>query len=494
MHQSNHCATLHRGARTSVLFAMIALIAAQAAWSWSAHSILTRAALSGEPSLQSTVQTEELLDFVTAERVGLAQLLGDIEARASRELPAYAPFPQALAFAPNAQGAALRESFLRALRVNPSVPLRLYRQPARGEAPSGRPVLGLSDYSLVAADLAGGPMESLQAGESVSAIDVLATASDEPDYGLDIGLYTNNSGPLGAAYGFGEQPFGNPALSYGSQAPFHMAFQHEDPVLALAAPFSRKSQAGYRELQYTSLSRYAFAHGHPYWGWRFAGLALHYVQDLAQPYHARMIPGQGTLGTIMLNIFGSEADRNGALMLLSNRHLVLETYAYEALKDATGPSRATFETALAGTGAGAAPRPAPAYRRMWLYDVVAMGGYAAASGLDTVVAHAFPARYVDDPTFDYGLAREQGSDPWDPYAGVTNAESKAALDGALAQRYRSLGAEIRSYVAYVTNPAMALHARQTAPDLRGALYLGALVVLLGGIVALVIFVRQRRSA
>jgi hypothetical protein len=474
--------------------AAIALAAVPTAWSWSAHSMLTRAALGDGPAMQATVQTEELLDFVTSERAGLAQLLGDIESRASKELPAYAPFPQTLAFDPAAQGLALRESFLRALRVNPAVPLGLYRQPATGEQPSGRPVLNLSDYSLVAADLAGGPIESLRPGESITALDVLATASDEPDYGLDIGLYTNNAGPLGALYGFGEQPFGNPALSYGSQAPFHMAFQHEDPVIALAAPFSRRSQAAYRELQYTSLARYAFAHGHAYWGWRFAGLALHYVQDLAQPYHARMIPGQGTLSTILLNIFGSEADRNGALMLLSNRHLVLEVYAYEALKDTQGASRTLFEAALAGQSGGGTRYQAPTYRRMWLYDVVAMGGYAAAAKLDTIVSHAFPARYVDDPAFDYGLAREQGSDPWDPYPGVVNAESKTRLDTALAMRYRVLGGEIRSYIAYVGDPAAVLHARKTSVDMRGLMYLAALLVFLGGIVTLIIFVRPKRTA
>lgn len=188
-----------------------------------------------------------------------------------------------------------------------------------------------------------------------------------------------------------------------------------------------------------------------------------------------------------------QTDRNGALMLLSNRHLVLENYAYEALKDATGPSRVTFETALAGTGGGAAPRPAPSYRRMWLYGVAAMGGYAAASELDTIVAHAFPARYVGDPTFDYGLAREQGSDPWDPYTGLL-AESRARLDGALAKRYQALGGEIRSYVAYVTDPVAILHARKPSVDLRAPMYLASLVVLLDGIVALVIFMRPKRSA
>jgi hypothetical protein len=475
---------------------MVLLIAAMAqpVWSWNAHSLLTRAALATVPGLTATVRTEELTQFLEAEADKLARVLAEIEARASDEFAAYAERPAALAFNPAARGDALRESFLRAIRVNPRVPLGLYRQPAPGETPGGRATLETGQYSLIGAELAGNPMEVLGPGEPVSALDVLATGSDEPDYGLDVGLYANNEGPLAAAYGFGEQPFGNPALSYGSQAPFHMAFPREDPIIALAAPFSTQSQAGYREIQYSTLARFAFQNGHPYWGWRFAGWALHYAQDLGQPYHARMIPGQGTLDTLALNVFGSDEDINGALILLSNRHLAMETYAGDALKDVDNRARWSFEAALAGTGTGSVE--APAYRKGWIYDVVAAGAYEDGRKLDKLVADGFPVRYVNDPGFDFGLAQENGNDTWEPYGGTLDEAARARLDAALTERYRSIGAETRTYLAYLRDPAAIAGERKAPFDQRGMAYIVVLVLLSGGIVALMATVvrKSRRRA
>lgn len=474
--------------------ALFIAAAAQPAWSWNAHSLLTRAALAAVPGMSATVAAEELTNFLEAEAERLAPVLADIEARARAEFPAYAERPGQLAFNPAARGEALRESFLRAIRVNPRVPLGLYRQPAPGEIPTGRATLETAQYSLIGAELAGGPMEALGPGEPVSALDVMATGSDEPDYGLDVGLYADNEGPLAAAYGFGEQPFGNPALSYGSQAPFHMAFPREDPIIALAAPFSRQSQAGYREIQYSALARFAFRTGHTYWGWRFAGWALHYAQDLGQPYHARMIPGQRTLETLILNVFGSEADMNGAMILLSNRHLVLETYAGDALKDMGNRARWSFEAALAGTGAGIPE--APSYREGWLYDVVATGAYEDGRKLDQLIAGSFPARYVDDPAFDFGLAQENGGDAWEPYGGTLDEAAKARLDAALAERYRSIGAETRAFTAWLRDPAIVAGQRKAPFDRRSAAYIIALVVLAGGIVSLIAMAarKSRRRA
>ena len=70
---------------------------------------------------------------------------------------------------------------------------------------------------------------------------VVATAADEPDYGLDINLWEDSPSDWGKVYGFGNLPFGNPALNYSTQAPFHMGFFHEAKVIYLAAPFIKKT-------------------------------------------------------------------------------------------------------------------------------------------------------------------------------------------------------------------------------------------------------------
>ncbi|GIR71745.1 MAG: hypothetical protein CM15mP74_29960 [Halieaceae bacterium] len=49
---------------------------------------------------------------------------------------------------------------------------------------------------------------ALAPGEPVSIAEVIASANDEPDFGMDIGLFTDNGTEFGQRYGFGIQPLG----------------------------------------------------------------------------------------------------------------------------------------------------------------------------------------------------------------------------------------------------------------------------------------------
>ena len=113
----------------------------------------------------------------------------------------------------------------------------------------------------------------LRAGDSVAPLVVLASASDEPDYGLDLNLWEDTPSEWGARYGFGQIPFGNPNLEFSTQAPFHMGYYHESSTIYMAAGFLKRTYPLLRIHQYAGLSELAFRTGHPYWGWRFAGLA-----------------------------------------------------------------------------------------------------------------------------------------------------------------------------------------------------------------------------
>ncbi len=117
-------------------------------------------------------------------------------------------------------------------------------------------------------------------GETVSPSQVFATFSDEPDWGMDQNLY-----PI-REYGYGPAPFGA-ETGKSSQAPFHMAFLHENPIVTALVPDLRRSFMEQRIRVSFALARTAFAHRVDYWGWRFAAWAAHYLQDLTQPYHAR---------------------------------------------------------------------------------------------------------------------------------------------------------------------------------------------------------------
>jgi hypothetical protein len=163
-----------------VALAFVVLFAAVApAGAWDCHAVLTRATFVKEPLAKETVKVEPLEAFLAAEPQAVAKALDAAESRAAALLPQHRLRPASLAFDP-AAGPNLRASFLRALRVNPEVPLALFLEPAPGAPRSGRPILAERKVSLVAATLAGGPFEALAPGDKVSALEVLVAASDEP--------------------------------------------------------------------------------------------------------------------------------------------------------------------------------------------------------------------------------------------------------------------------------------------------------------------------
>jgi hypothetical protein len=93
----------------------------------------------------------------------------------------------------------------------------------------------------------------------------------------------------------------------------------------------------YRIHLWDSLAALALRTGHPYWGWRFAGWAMHYLQDLTQPYHARVLPGVGVAGMLWINtldLAGIHRPKADAIALVTNRHLALENYQLRWLRDA----------------------------------------------------------------------------------------------------------------------------------------------------------------
>ena len=134
----------------------------------------------------------------------------------------------------------------------------------------------------------------LHAGESVAVLDVLASATSEPDYGMDIGLWENNGTAYGKVYGFGKQPFGNPALEFAGQAPFHMGFFHEAAIVYKAAGFLRRTYPEYRIHLWQSLAIYALQTG-PLLGLAFRrlGAALHRGSDPALSQHRTAGGGRG---------------------------------------------------------------------------------------------------------------------------------------------------------------------------------------------------------
>lgn len=397
--------------RRFVLLFLLAGCASGPALAWGNHTPMCYRAFERMPEVAQAapVRAEPLVDFLRAQEAAIARTLEAQEAWARQHLPQHAPRPEALRFRVDAARSdeQRRAAFLRALRLSPQTRLALYLQPDPREAEPSGPRLDASVVSAVKPSKgATQRFVALAPGDGVAPLAVLASACDEPDYGHDLNLFDDNPGH--PDYGFGKQPFGNPAVAIGSQAPFHMGFFHQGAIFNTLAPSFARTFTELRVQQYGGLAVLAWQTGHAYWGWRFAGLALHHVQDLTQPYHASAAPG-ATLGHMMwVNLkaqLGAPADRQGLVVLQGNRHFVLEQFQTRwILENARLRRDGPLELALRDAALDARYPPwSPAYVR----EVVAAEAFAAGLATDAAVVVGAPAKFVSDPNFDFAANEAQ---------------------------------------------------------------------------------------
>lgn len=433
-----------------------ALLAGLVAWwpavslAWGNHALLSYRALESWPVVVQApaVMAEPLDDFLRAQAPAIAALTDAQEAWAREHIRAYTPRPDGLRWQPQpgASDADRRLAFARALRLSPQARFALFVQvdPRRPEATAHLPALDADAvFSVAPSKGATQQFVALPSGQSVAPLAVLASASDEPDYGYDIDLFDDNEG--GAAYGLGRQPFGNPAIRISSQAPFHMGFFHQGAVFNTLAPAFARSYAQLRVHQYTTLAALAFRSGHAYWGWRFTGLALHYVQDLTQPYHASAAPGERLPGMVWANLLdklGFPARKAGLVVLQSNRHFVMENFQTRRLLAAAHAGQDTLlEQALRDLSRDG---QYPAWHPNYLRDVVAAEAHAAGPATDAAIVVGAPARYVLDPGFDFGA--QEGSIDLDADMRRQLQAQRDAMHDAIARLLVHLGAHTRNAV------------------------------------------------
>ncbi|WP_324101267.1 hypothetical protein [Noviherbaspirillum sp.] len=389
---------------------MFLAIATAAAFSppahaWSNHALGTWQALgpAAEVAGAEPLRVESLEAFVAAEAPALERLLNVEEAWARHNVPYYPARPDALAFRPGGAAPEMRRRFLAALRINPASRLTLFLQVRPGTTVPATDVMPRAEVTTVGQrdDHNKATFRRLQEGDMVAALDVVASASDEPDFGLDIGIWEDNGTDYGRRYGFGKQPFGNPALEFSSQAPMHMGFFHEQWIVYKAAPFLLRTYPEYRIHLYQSLAQHALRSGHPYWGWRFAGWALHYIQDLTQPYHSRVVPGVGTptlLWTNSLALLGFTTEKEHAITLVSNRHQALENYQVRRMR-AAYQRKDDNDALLLATRNSADDRRYPAYSDAAVRESITKQSHALADATDAALEHAIPPKYISDPSY-----------------------------------------------------------------------------------------------
>lgn len=414
-------------------------------WAGGNHAQASYRALEGMPELsQAPRATVESLDsFLRAEEKTLEALLASQEAWAMATVEFYPALPDALAFVatPQRSDEARRQAFLSALRVAPNSKLALFLEPdlraSDGQAP-GNASLGLSDVSSLPQLGGAAPGDKrfvpLKPGELVSPLAVLATATDEPDYGLDTFLWEDSPTGWGKPLGLGNQPFGNPASAAASQTPFGMGFFHEDRLLYSVAPWARRSLVQARYYQYASLAALALRTGHDYWGWRFAGLALHYLQSLTQPYHARLAPGEPSAKLVAYNTLarmGLPGPRNARIRAITNQRLLLDALLAQLLPQSVKALQTQDKDSSY-----------PEWNDRYLRNVVAAQTAALADSAQRTLLETLPPEWVAEPLID--LQPQDATMRLLPELLAQDPTRRARLQGLVAEVLGNFGAHSRN--------------------------------------------------
>ena len=316
--------------------------------SWNTHALITRAALStvNGPRLDDSIPVVALEAFLSIAKDPLRDVLKWYYELLDRKVQGAAAKRGAISEIPKEILTA--GDFLAALKLNVNCPLQYVRVLKPEEISPDAP------HAPSRAGPPGGMYVETGQEEAIQAREILCTFSDEPDWGMDQDLFSV------AQYGYGSCPFG-PEHGPSSQAPFHMAFLHENPLVMALRPGLGKSFMGERIQLFFALARLAMKSGVDYWGWRFASWAMHYLQDIAQPYHARPFPA-ARLPLLIRFILHPNPRRFAAKNenYLKNRHILFESIVHFLLNEAIKkrPDH-PFLRALAGQISGTGFKPAP---------------------------------------------------------------------------------------------------------------------------------------
>lgn len=420
------------------------------------HTLTTYRALEKMPevALAPPVKVESIETFLKAEEKAIEKLLVDQDAWAMANLDYYPKKPEAIRFKANEamSDQERRTAFLKALRAAPNIKLALYIEPDLHTPNAERPELDTLSVSIFPDEFKHNRFVRVDEGETVSALEVVSSGAEEPDFGIDINTWEDSPGDYGKTYGLGPLPFGNPALPYSTQAPFHMGFYHESGILYKAAPFIKRTFPLMRAHQFSTLSELAFKTGHPYWGWRFAGMALHYVQDLVQPYHSSLSPGSWTiklLGINMLANIGFPNRKNDMIILLSNRHFIIDSYQAQVVREAA--RNRNSHPIIKDLARFDRDGDYPAWSHNYPRDVVSAEAYKYADPLTEKLIANLPKKYVSDPSYDFAAV----GDGVDLVGILANQDPKklAEFDAAMGELLSHFGSHTRNVIRGILKSA-----------------------------------------
>jgi hypothetical protein len=422
-------------------------------FAWTEHPLLVSKALKNLPAWKNmdSIQAKSLRTFLIETEKELVAFLAEEEKWSQANLPNYAKCPENLAFKASGNQDDILNRFFQAIRINPGAKIPLYLQLLPNESVGNKPLAQPSELTTLKdiSSMLRTTYFRILEGEKVFPFDVLCTASDEPDYGFDLGLFEDNNTVYGKLYGFGIQPFGNPNLEYSSQAPFHMGFYHEAAILYKFGAFLKQTHLDYRIFLYKALSEFAFRQNQPYWGWRFMGWGMHYMGDVSMPYHMKPLPGVSTLRMIWINIksmLGMPKAQNNAVQLVSNRHTVLEEFQVQAMKKAYQENNLSYPLFQALSN----PLPASPFSYNFLIDVASAESAEKAKSIDKALKKNVPGLLVSDPSVEAN-DRPEIKNILQYMNENKGAEAVNNMTSVLAIQMQQFSRDIRSFMEAILN-------------------------------------------
>jgi hypothetical protein len=176
------------------------------------------------------------------------------------------------------------------------------------------------------------------------------------------------------------------------------------------------------------------------------GWGLHYIEDLTQPYHTTVLPGAKLSHLIwinMIDMLGFHKPKADAIQLVSNRHLVLEDFERDLIREAYR-SHAKDNPLLLALARTEKDGSYGSYTDKFPRAVISSEAHSKANAIDAALVKWMPPRFVNDPTysFDPAVKEEHVLDE----LLRENKEAVPPLTAMVADLLESFGVFSRKYV------------------------------------------------
>lgn len=230
-----------------------------------------------------------------------------------------------------------------------------------------------------------------------------SAAVDEPDAGMDQNL-PDSMDPQN------ERRFMGGKAGITSQGFRHMYFggwEFEAPIATFQVPVGAIGQAPRRTQLLAHQAKRMLKDGETLWGTRVLAWAAHFVQDLAQPFHAVQIPNLRMVPwSALLHWPPGEAFENlvkETTRTISNYHFAYEGYVHDRFQSKENPFQSCLKTPMAHATLPPVPEDAKP-SELALRTAAASEGIAAEMG--SAIIAFFGSRLKDEA---YDLPNSKGS-------------------------------------------------------------------------------------